>query len=212
MKCEEALLLISGHLDLENTPQEEAALEAHLAECEDCRRLLADLQAADAGLADLTVPAPEGFADRVMEQVRAKASPRRKHAKWVAMGGLAAAVVLVMGIGYYTLPGGQSAQDASPEAAVPMMVRTLGEEDAACSGEAPAAADPADLARQLGAPVVVLDGFVEELEGCGSEVLDDGSLLYLLETAETAAQLGRQYGAMVYDPGAAAEVSFAVVK
>lgn len=228
MNCEQALLLISGHLDNGNSPQEEADLQAHLEACPQCRQVLEDFRMADAGLLDGTVEAPAGLCDRVMEQVRRKASPKRKQAKWVTMGALAAAAALVMGIGYYTLPGGSAAQDGAVFTAADNLARSAAEvlvvaeeevmteadmEMPAESESAPLApiTDPADLARRLEAPVVVLEEAVAELDGLGWEQLDDGAVLYLLDTAEAAGELGRTYGAMVYDPGTAAEVSFALV-
>ena len=212
MTCETALLLISGHLDRENTAQEEDALSAHLEQCPQCRQVLEAFRQAETGLNHITAEVPVDFCDRVMDQIRRKASPNRKRAKWAAMGSLAAAIAVVMGICWYTLPGGLQAQQNVTDATVPMMARTLGETGAAYSSEAAVAVDPAELARQLGAPVVALEHFVEELENCGSEVMDDGSMLYLLETAQIAAKLGRKYEVMVYDPGTAAEISFALVR
>lgn len=236
MRCEEALLLISGHLDKENTPREEQELQQHLEQCEECRRILEQFQAADAGLLELESMPPEGFSDRVMESVRKKAAPGRKKGKWIAMGAMAAAVVLVMGIGYYTLPG-MSMQDAAFAGGVETMVArstaadgfayTMEEtvEDAVCEAQEPAAPaeaasaadeekyafDPADLAMELRAPVVVLKDRVPELDGLVPEQLPDGRELYLLSSPEEAARLGKLYSVMVYDPGTDAEVSFAVV-
>ena len=50
MTCEDALVLLSGHLDGENSEEEEAQLSAHLRQCPACRELLAAFQAADQGI------------------------------------------------------------------------------------------------------------------------------------------------------------------
>ena len=41
MTCEDALILLSGHLDGVNTQEEETELFAHLQSCAGCRDLLA---------------------------------------------------------------------------------------------------------------------------------------------------------------------------
>ena len=69
MKCEDVLLLISGHIDGENTAEEEQLLQAHLCDCEDCRRVLQAYEAADAGLMQAKEPAPEGLCADVMAAV-----------------------------------------------------------------------------------------------------------------------------------------------
>ena len=49
MNCEEALVLISGHLDHENTAEEEAQLQRHLEACAACRSLLDTLREMENG-------------------------------------------------------------------------------------------------------------------------------------------------------------------
>ena len=51
MNCEEAMELLSGSIDGENTPEEERRLQAHLAECPACRALLEAYRAVDAATA-----------------------------------------------------------------------------------------------------------------------------------------------------------------
>ena len=53
MTCEDALVLLSGHLDGENSEEEEAQLSTHLRQCPACRELLAAFQAADQGILSL---------------------------------------------------------------------------------------------------------------------------------------------------------------
>jgi len=104
MNCEQMTLLISAWLDGETTAQEEKELLAHLEQCADCRALLAQLQTLRASFSDLEelTPAPEGFADRVMEKVRAESKPkvvplfRRPQVR--ALMGLAACAVLCVGL------------------------------------------------------------------------------------------------------------------
>lgn len=98
MECQDALILISGHVDQVNTPEEEAALQAHLAACPECSRLLEIYEKMDETLAT-EVPVPEGFTEAVME----KLPKRRKRFLWgiplgAAAGLAAAGLVLVLGL------------------------------------------------------------------------------------------------------------------
>lgn len=59
MTCEDALVLLSGHLDGENSEEEEAQLSTHLRQCPACRELLAAFQAADQGILSLEEEPPQ---------------------------------------------------------------------------------------------------------------------------------------------------------
>lgn len=101
MVCEEYRQLLSARLDGELSPQEEKALEEHLAVCPACRAdeaQLAAIQAAFKQLEDVEVP--EGFAQSVMERVRAekKAIPLYKRPQLKAVAGLVACLALVAGL------------------------------------------------------------------------------------------------------------------
>lgn len=74
MHCEDVLLLLSGHLDEENTAAEEAALKEHLENCPSCRARLEQLRRNDALLREPVVP-PAALADNVMRSVRASLEP-----------------------------------------------------------------------------------------------------------------------------------------
>lgn len=65
--CAQYWDLISAAVDGALTPEEEQRLQAHLAECPDCRAMLEQLQGLADDLGEIT-PAPAGFADRVMEE------------------------------------------------------------------------------------------------------------------------------------------------
>ena len=66
MNCEDALCLISGHIDGQNTAEEEALLQAHLENCASCREILQAYQAVDQGVAALEEEPPQGLAEAVM--------------------------------------------------------------------------------------------------------------------------------------------------
>jgi anti-sigma factor RsiW len=153
--CEEVLELLSAALDGELTDQEQAELAAHLAQCPSCSALFAQLQGLHRAMGELgDVPAPAGFADRVMDQVRAEGAtaqtgkvipfPTQKRKRtpwrrWVA----AAAVVAVVALGAVTLPGqftlGRSGSTGSSNAGSSADARagdTLTQADGADSGVA----------------------------------------------------------------------------
>lgn len=241
MKCEDVLLLISGHLDHSNTETEEAQLQMHLAQCDSCRSLMETLQAADAGILSLEEEAPEDLCQNVMAAIAREAPVRKRRRRaWITTA--AAALVLAMGIGALALPEIQTkrASKASEQDFL-IMSRMMPEEtdsaqieaqDAAAAGMSlsksaavdalpDSAYDAAsghwlaqDLADELQADVALVSDLLPELNGCAYEILADGSLLYTLETAYSAAALCWNYPdfAVLFQPEAAmSEVSYALL-
>ena len=71
-RCERFEALLSQRLDQPLPPQEERELEDHLARCPRCRALAEDLEQLCGQFACLEeLPAPEGFAQGVMDRIRA---------------------------------------------------------------------------------------------------------------------------------------------
>ena len=108
-KNEEMLLLLSGHLDGCNTAEEEAMLEAHVAECPDCRRILTEYERFDAGIGDLTQEPPAGFTAGVMraikeDQPKAVDKKPRRFTFGFATAVAAVAAVFLLAIGSGMLP------------------------------------------------------------------------------------------------------------
>lgn len=104
MNCNDYLPLLSGHLDGENTPEEEQRLQAHLAQCADCRARLQAFARGDRLLrADTAVP-PAGLTASILAaaantpQQPAK-KPRRAYWGWLATGAAAAALVAFVLLG-----------------------------------------------------------------------------------------------------------------
>lgn len=103
MSCDRYLELFSLRLDGPLAEEEEQELEEHLRRCPDCRAAGAQLAALRAGFGELEdISAPEGFAQGVMERIRAEERPKViplfKRPQVRALTGLAACLVLVVGL------------------------------------------------------------------------------------------------------------------
>lgn len=147
MNCEEALELISGHLDGENTEAEEAALRAHLEGCPACRAALDDYGALDLALADLEAEPPAALAQGVLTRAAAEKSAAGR--RWRRYGGaaLAAAAVIALVLTTSRLPSLQKGRASTVEPAaepavqsdVPAPASLLPAEDAESRAYSPAA-------------------------------------------------------------------------
>ncbi|MFZ5449644.1 MAG: zf-HC2 domain-containing protein [Thermodesulfobacteriota bacterium] len=93
MECQEMRELMSAWLDGELDKAMEAALSAHLNECEACRQEWQKLRALESALGRLAAPAPPGLTEKVLERVK----PRRR--QWVESLALAACLVLGIALG-----------------------------------------------------------------------------------------------------------------
>lgn len=96
MNCNDYLSLLSGHLDGENSPEEEQRLQAHLAQCANCRARLQAFERGDRLLrADTAVP-PAGLTASILAAAaktpqRPVKKPRRAYWGGLATGLAAAA-------------------------------------------------------------------------------------------------------------------------
>ena len=108
---EEMQLLLSGHLDGCNTPEEEQALQAHLAECADCRQALEDYKKIDGFLCGTRQETPVDFTANVMRAVTAEprqaapAARKRRLPFGFATAAAAVAAVLLLAVNAGWLPG-----------------------------------------------------------------------------------------------------------
>jgi predicted anti-sigma-YlaC factor YlaD len=93
MECQEVRQQLSAWLDDELDAATEAALAAHVDECEACRREWRQLTALDLALGHLVAPVPLGLAEKVLAQVRL---PHRR--LWQSAA-LAACLVLGIALG-----------------------------------------------------------------------------------------------------------------
>lgn len=142
--CLEYLELMNAVLDGEATEEERARLEAHLGDCPACAALYADLAALRAGAEALVVPAPEGLADSVMEQVRAPRQNRPVR-RWRGVAALAAVCAVALlgagslnylsGYNYATSGAPNAAGGQVPQATAPIPEPTVESAEMARSGE-----------------------------------------------------------------------------
>lgn len=103
MTCDRYFALLSARLDGPLAEGEERELEEHLLVCPDCRADGARLAALQGTFAELEeLEAPEGFTQGVMDQIRAEEKPKViplfQRPQVRALAGLAACLVLVVGI------------------------------------------------------------------------------------------------------------------
>lgn len=145
-RCEQFSELISAGLDGQLTAEEARGLEAHLAACPHCRALARELEAVHAAfpLLEEYEEAPEGFAQGVMDKIRAaesgkpKVVPLHKRPQVRALAGLAACALLCVGLYRGGMPRGD--EQAGSGTAVPYALTQ--EEAMADSASIPGA--PAD--------------------------------------------------------------------
>lgn len=191
MNCDDALLLLSGHLDGSNTPEEEAALQAHLSECEACNEMLRAYEEADAGISSLKEPAPAALCADVMAQIKRETVKKRRR-PWYGIA-IAAALTLVIGV--------SAAVDIHEEAEEPQTVSdaavyAVGREVPAADSDTLAV----QIARERGAAVIVIHELFYEVETYPCQTLDEGYLLYVLPNYDLAAELAESYGCKLYEP------------
>lgn len=202
MSCEEALVLLSGHIDEYNTPEEEAALQAHLAQCEGCRQLLHELMQAERVLGSMKEMAPADLCDGVMAQIR-KETRKSARRRWSSLA-VAAVLALVIGAAA-TIPdteeNGLAVASQAPE--IVAMSRSLPAVDA--EGLA------VELAQERSACVVVVRELYREMETCPCETLEEGYLLYELPDRDTALALSETYGCAIYEPDENVSPSYALL-
>ena len=156
--CDEILELISAALDGALTADEQTELDEHLSRCPACSALFDELKSLREASAELEdVPAPDGFAGRVMDAIAAAPAqehsdnvvpfPAKKRSRTPWKGWAAtAAVVAVVALGAVTLPGqlGASSDSSAADYAAPSLAQAESNGSAAAnSGGALADADRA---------------------------------------------------------------------
>ena len=99
MSCDAYLELLQAHIDNESSAADEKRLQAHLAQCNDCRLLLSAYLQADAGLAALNEDAPAGLKDSILQSLPAQEKKSRHFGRYAGII-LAAAAALTLVIGF----------------------------------------------------------------------------------------------------------------
>lgn len=149
MNIHEHTALLDAFVDGQLTAEEMTEVQAHLAECPDCRAYVDDALAIRASFPTEEEPAlPEGFAGRVMQAVAKAPQSRPKKQPWGRLAAAAACLALVIlvqhGVGTASLSGSTDtaayAADCETE-----------ESTAPRSAEAPSAA-AADSCRPMDTP------------------------------------------------------------
>lgn len=162
MKIHQDAAVLDAYLDGELTPQTAAQVEAHLAQCPDCRALVEGWMTLRDVLAGQEEAPPPGFAGRVMEAV---ARYPRKPRPWGKLAAAAACLALIVlmqqgaskisggdgAVTLYSAAGGGAAPNAAASNAAPE-----GERQESVMDTAPApgasAADPREGSGLLTAP------------------------------------------------------------
>lgn len=128
--CEYYREKISCLIDGELSPDETAELEAHIAECSECRALYDAFTAVSAAVSGGMEEPPESIAPAVMQEVRAIAG-RKKRGVWIKCLSAAACLALVVLVGAKAgLFGGTSYSGADSAGEVTdMTVGTVAESD-----------------------------------------------------------------------------------
>lgn len=152
--CETMEVWLSLRLDGMLEPEEERELETHLAVCPSCRALAEELEAVHTAFPQLEdCPAPEGFAESVMERIGAleekkpKMVPLFRRPQVRALMGLAACAVLCIGLyrgGMFTQEADLAAETENVGAGVDAAMYQGAEDRSAAGQDAEAAPmDPA---------------------------------------------------------------------
>ena len=137
--CENYWEALNAFVDGECSPEEEAALRAHLADCAACREALAELTALHDGFPDWEdEEVPEGFADSVLQKIAEnpqqapkKAKRKRSSAAWASLAACLGIMVLLGTL----FPGERSAGSANTAAPASDAAVTGGQAAAPQSGE-----------------------------------------------------------------------------
>ena len=174
MDCDKYLERLSVWLDGALTQEEERELSEHLARCPSCWEMREQLSALRDGFGELEESeAPEGFTQGVMERVRAEEKPKViplfKRPQFRALAGLAACLVLAVGLYSANRPGEpenwgemargfkQGAVSGFVEADGPMVDTALAGTEPADSPRIAAYSAPGDSEELPASPILVLD-------------------------------------------------------
>lgn len=190
MTCEEALLLVSGHLDGENTAEEERALQQHLCSCSQCASVMYAYEQIDTALSAAEEKAPADLRTCIMEQIKAE-SRKKKYRPWGGIA-IAAAFCLTIGLG--------SMWDLNTDTGL----QTVSQTQSRTITQKSTVPDGAQLAQvyaeENGAAVVVVHELYYEIEIYPCQTTKEGYVMYRLPDYASAVSLGENYGCAVCEP------------
>ena len=128
--CKEALELLSAQLDGAITIEEQAALDAHLASCPECRRIQNELRLADEALPGLQQEPPQLLHDAVMQKIRRETRQKKERKPLLRFVGVMAAVAALLAVlaGFHLirLPGFDSGEASVSRYAFPARAERKG--------------------------------------------------------------------------------------
>ena len=201
MNCENALELMNRELDEALTPEEAAALQAHLDACPDCRETRRQLHELDALLQESELEPPAALHDGVMQAIRQekKQKPRRAWVPAAAIAAAAALVLLAGRAGLIALPGFE--KDSTVTVNVGSAVEQIFTQTGAEAPDEAAAQQAAELSAETGLDVLLVwnSGVPAELETTPYETAQSGARLYCV-TGQMAQTILDEYGAAAYSP------------
>ncbi len=201
MNCENALELMNRELDEALTPEEAAALQAHLDACPDCRETRRQLHELDALLQESELEPPAALHDGVMQAIRQEKKQRSRRA-WVPAAAIAAAAALVLlagRAGLIALPGFE--KDSTVTVNVGSAVEQIFTQTGAEAPDEAAAQQAAELSAETGLDVLLVwnSGVPSELETMPYELTENGARLYRV-TGQLAQTILDGYIAAAYSP------------
>ena len=201
MNCENALELMNRELDEALTPEEAAALQAHLDACPDCREIRRQLHKLDALLQESELEPPAALHDGVMQAIRQEKKQRSRRA-WVPAAAIAAAAALVLlagRAGLIALPGFE--KDSIVTVNVGSAVEQIFTQTGAEAPDEAAAQQAAELSAETGLDVLLVwnSGVPSELETMPYELTENGARLYRV-TGQLAQTILDGYIAAAYSP------------
>ena len=201
MNCENALELMNRELDEALTPEEAAALQAHLDACPDCRETRRQLHELDALLQESELEPPAALHDGVMQTIRQEKKQRSRRA-WVPAAAIAAAAALVLlagRAGLIALPGFE--KDSIVTVNVGSAVEQIFTQTGAEAPDEAAAQQAAELSAETGLDVLLVwnSGVPSELETMPYELTENGARLYRV-TGQLAQTILDGYIAAAYSP------------
>lgn len=227
-RCEQYWDLISASLDGGLTAEEQARLDAHLAQCPDCRALWEQLNGLEAELMELEAPGPD-FTDRVMAAVGTtqqdipftdlpqnrkpgKEAQKQLNAWWKPVRNLvlvAACCLIVLGLGQFasqffragsSAPAAGNSMAAQDSAAAGSQESTAAapEESGAATGSNGAGAEVQEDTAGTTAGSAA-DGSLSTAEGVPALELSGGSYVLTGETSPTLPQGFQPAGTLTAD-------------